>query len=416
MKTDGKDDDFLERLRGEVSSWHDERIIDAATETRILSRYRVGRAPRQDEGRLNRLVLILSVAGGLLAGLGVMLTVASNWTEMARLTKVTLLLTTLLAVQGGGFWLRYRRGMPSVAAGVVLMVSLIFGGAVFLAGQAYHVPANEPYLYLLWGLGSIPIAYAAGSRPTLILSTLVLIAWYVSLLGRWDVDFISGPSTLALFALGAMILWAGETQGSAERTRPFAPVLTTTGLIVSMFLIFMLAHVEIWRGIDDPDDAASFGNEPTAFALSLGVIVVSAVTLIAAGLWRRRDSRVVVAQAVGTVGAFSFMAVMFLTTPFSDGASYAIMFNGLAVAMIVWAVVVGLWSQREAFVNTGLAFAGLLILARYLDLSFTLFDRSLVFIGGGLVLIGAAYGLERARKLLLAPGSTEPPGEEGHPA
>ena len=144
--------------------------------------------------------------------------------------------------------------------------------------------------------------------------------------------------------------------------------------------------------------------------------MVSAVTLIAAGLWRRRDSRVVVAQAVGTVGAFSFMAVLFLTTPFSDGAPYAVMFNGLALAMIVWAVVVGLWSQREAFVNTGLAFAGLLILARYLDLSFTLFDRSLVFIGGGLVLIGAAYGLERARKLLLALGSTEPPREEGHPA
>jgi hypothetical protein len=178
----------------------------------------------------------------------------------------------------------------------------------------------------------------------------------------------------------------------------------------------MLTHVEIWRGIDDPDEAASFGNEPTAFGISLGVLVAGAATLIAFGLWRRRDSRVMAAQAVGTVGAFSFTAVLFLTTPFSDGAPYAVIFNGLAVAIIVWAVVVGLWSQRETFVNTGLVFAGLLILARYLDLSFTLFDRSLVFIGGGLVLIGAAYGLERARKLLLALGSTQRPGERGHPA
>ncbi len=415
MKTDDREGDFIVRLRGEVSSWREEGIIDTATETQILSRY-PATAPGPDEGRLNRLVLILSVAGGLIVGLGFILAVASNWTEAARLTKVVLLLTALMAVQGAGFWLRYRRQMPRVAAGVVLIGPLVYGAAVFLVGQAYHVPINEPYLYLLWGLGSIPIAYVADSRPTLILSALVLIAWYASLLGRWDVEVISGPSALAFFALGATILWAGEAHEFDDRTRLFAPVLATTGLIVSMFVIFMLTHVEIWRGIDDPDEAASFGNEPTAFGISLGVLVAGAATLIAFGLWRRRDSRVMAAQAVGTVGAFSFTAVLFLTTPFSDGAPYAVIFNGLAVAIIVWAVVVGLWSQRETFVNTGLVFAGLLILARYLDLSFTLFDRSLVFIGGGLVLIGAAYGLERARKLLLALGSTQRPGERGHPA
>ncbi len=416
MKTNNREGDFVSRLRGEVSSWRDDGIIDAATENQILARYPAGTAPGLDEGRLNRLVLILSVAGGLIVGLGVMLIVASNWEEMARLTKVVLLLSTLLAVQGAGFWLRYRSGIPRVAAGVILVGPLVYGAAVFLVGQAYHGPINEPYLYLLWGLGSIPIAYAADSRPTLILSALVLIAWYGSLLGRWDVDVISGPSTLAFFALGATILWAGEAHEFDERTRPFAPVLTGTGLIVSMFVIFMLTHVEIWRGIDDPDEAASFGNEPTAFAVSLGVLMAGAAALITVGLWLRGDSRVVVAQAVGTVGAFLFMAVLFLTTPFSNGAPYAVIFNGLAVAMIVWAVVVGLWSQREAFVNIGLVFAGLLILARYIDVSFTLFDSALVFIGGGLVLIGAAYGLERARKLLLALGSPERPGEEGQAA
>jgi hypothetical protein len=83
------------------------------------------------------------------------------------------------------------------------------------------------------------------------------------------------------------------------------------------------------------------------------------------------------------------------------GFSYPILFNVLLAAAILGAVLVGLATNRNAFVNTGLVFFGLLVLARYFDFSFTLFDRSVVFIGAGILLLVTSYGLARLQRRLV---------------
>lgn len=61
----------------------------------------------------------------------------------------------------------------------------------------------------------------------------------------------------------------------------------------------------------------------------------------------------------------------------------------------------GVWSRREAFVNIGLGYFVLLVFSRYFDMFFSLFDRSLVFVGaGGLLLLGG-YVLKQSRRRLL---------------
>lgn len=55
----------------------------------------------------------------------------------------------------------------------------------------------------------------------------------------------------------------------------------------------------------------------------------------------------------------------------------------------------------EAWINTGLTFFVLLVVARYFDFFFALMDRSLAFIVAGVVLLGGGYLLERSRRRLL---------------
>jgi hypothetical protein len=146
------------------------------------------------------------------------------------------------------------------------------------------------------------------------------------------------------------------------------------------------------------------------------IVAILAVTAtgLAAFLWREsRPMRIEAAGAVILVVASVVAAAMQPASPgnfFEPGGADAfqpLLFNVLVAAGALWAIVVGLGTDRDGFVNTALVFVGLLILARYFDFSFRLFDRSLVFIGAGVVLLVTALGLDRLRRRLTAGDRTE---------
>ena len=56
---------------------------------------------------------------------------------------------------------------------------------------------------------------------------------------------------------------------------------------------------------------------------------------------------------------------------------------------------------KEAWVNIGLAFIGINILARYFEYSWGLLDRSLIFVAAGAILLLGGYVVERGRQTML---------------
>ena len=117
-----------------------------------------------------RLMVVLVTFGAILVGTGAILFFASNWQAIPLYGKLALMVVGISGANAGGYWLKYRRGYPSIGGAILFLAAIFFGAGIFLTTQAYHVNANNPDLLFWWGLGVLPVAYVMRSRAMLVLA------------------------------------------------------------------------------------------------------------------------------------------------------------------------------------------------------------------------------------------------------
>jgi uncharacterized membrane protein len=104
----------------------------------------------------------------------------------------------------------------------------------------------------------------------------------------------------------------------------------------------------------------------------------------------------------GGIALIWLSSLLVVFHPFDSPGAYALVFNVVLLAAVLWAVVLGIWTRQEPLINLALVFFAIQVLARYFDFFFALFDRSLVFIGAGVLLLGGGWLIDRSRRLLIA--------------
>lgn len=403
------DSSFVDELQTELDEWQRRGLIGTSQVRRIRTHYGLAPRPAEDVRSKGRLALLLGGLGAVLVGVGVILFVAANWQQLDRPLKVGLLLGLLASAYGVGFWLRFGPGEnPRIGGALIFLGSLIFGANVFLLAQIYHVRAGEPMLLAWWAAGTFAVAYVAGSRGSLYLALLVAVIWYPSQLAAWDVERLANDAPVALSALvpyGLLMVSCGELQRSFRATRGMATAWEPVGLVVALTPVWVLSFASFWWLVGRIDRSSTAAAAATASALlpvqvSFGVIAAAMLVLTLAATWRYGFSRVQLVQAGGTL-ALAASSLLALFHPFVAPAAYAVVFNLVLLVAILWAIVIGLWTRREAWINIGLIFFVLLVVARYFDLFFGLMDRSLAFIVAGVALLAGGYLLERSRRGLL---------------
>jgi hypothetical protein len=183
------DDDlsFVRRLTHEAEAWEREGLIAAEQRERIVARYRRLREADEKAGP-GRLATTITVLGSILVGVGVLLFIASNWSEIPRWGKLALIFTGMLSSYGAGYYLRYEaESYPKAGAALIFVGSMVFGAGIFLIAQIYHITVHYPNGPLMWGLAVLPLAYLLRLRSILSLSLLVLLVWLGMELRFWTV-------------------------------------------------------------------------------------------------------------------------------------------------------------------------------------------------------------------------------------
>ena len=89
------------------------------------------------------------------------------------------------------------------------------------------------------------------------------------------------------------------------------------------------------------------------------------------------------------------------------------MINALFALAALGLMVSGYLQGREGRVNLALALIALFVISRYFEYSTTLFDRSLVFVGAGVILLAGGFLLERGRRRMLDAMRAGEPGRAG---
>jgi len=159
-------------LTDETTVWAREGLIGEAQRERILARY-----PSEETGA-GRLTFALRALAVLVLFAAVVLVISHNWEDLSRAGRMATVVGVLVAVQGIGvsYLLRSR---PQGAALCLFASCLLYGAAIGLTGQIFHLDAHQPDAYLAWCLGVLPFA--------LLLDTTLLHLLVIGLASTWFV-------------------------------------------------------------------------------------------------------------------------------------------------------------------------------------------------------------------------------------
>lgn len=383
------------------------------------------------------LILVFSILGSLMVGLGIVLIIAHNWDDFSKTTKIFYALLPLLIGQLICAYSLFKKteSRPWREAAAVF---LFFGIAASIAivSQVYNIPGDLSEFLLTWMVLSIPVIYVMRSAMTSLLVILGItvyasnssyfdypneIAWYYWLLlsailpfflqltqskgknfvyfHRWFLA-ISVMITLNMFAdhgdamytfvaymsLFSFFILLGQTKNFGEG-KIMTNAFLVTGSIGSIWLLLILSFRSAW---DDAARDQALLNE--AFFASVAISILAFAVLLYS----------IKRKGLHEIHPMAFLFLVFIPL-FELGKVQPFIAPWLVNVLVLGIAVVTTWRGAEAdnmfILNYGLSIMAVLILCRFFDTDMSFVVRGVLFLIVGFSFFGANYWVLKRRKL-----------------
>ncbi len=354
-----------------------------------------------------RLARALAFLGTLLMG-GAIVLIAQIFNIVAENNNTLLYWALLILPIVYGLELKMGLALATVLVFIWQFAKSAGGIDIFNFFDSSAHTVNYWYPLLLGGI-MVPLAYRLRATKVQPLNAIGLWLWLILASyfwaensirpgdGNYNYDHgIPGLLVITTMLYGVAIFCLGRLHQMYEKWKGMEAGYTILGFFMVFFPSFLLSFAELGDEILDSNvpPVSAIGWQS---ATALAVLVVSA--LVSMWLYRVTEStkRLYLGgnAAVGAVLALVF-AILFFPTTF-----YVVLFNVLVFIESLGLMWYGYESRDKGYINLGLAFFLLMILVKYFQWGYDLFDRSLFFIGGGLVLIGLSYYGEKQRRRLI---------------
>ncbi|WLV24656.1 DUF2157 domain-containing protein [Aciduricibacillus chroicocephali] len=328
----------------------------------LLGLYEAGQGHAVDGS--SRFLRIMLAIGAALVGLGILSFIASNWAGLDKLAKFLLLIFGLIVFYAGGFGLERR--YPKTARSLYYIGAAIYGAAIFLIGQMFHLSGGAQNAFILWGAGLLPLAVYLRDKWVGVFAALTFILggeiffWSASGLGL----------RYLLILLIPLLLWVNDRYLNKSKA-----VFVLTGLAGFSFIHDLLAavHADAWLQM-------------------LGLFVLGVLLVLLPFPNYRTASSWVGSIVYGIAG-------ITLTIPYvwEDGLVKSGSGNIPAAIMAIVLAALLIYLLRKNNLPAIIVVCGF-IFRYYADFTFDFMPKSLFFIIGGLILIGFGFWFERSRK------------------
>ncbi len=338
-------------LKNEAAYLEKNEVIDHETRLRIIDAYE----PRE-EG-MNYIRIILTI-GAILVGLGIISFIASNWQEIGKAFKLTILVLAFLGFASSGRYL--EESYPRTGRSLVYISVLIFGAGIFLVEQMYNISIHFSKSFLLWSLGVLPMAYVLKDKFIFIFAHGLLL---VHSLGNFDYQGIAWGFIgllLILYAINRLVF----------EKKPY--FLFIENVLAAIWVIDSIAEID--------------GSGLLAAGLIFGAGILMKYVL-------SNYENMLLLQGnlfMGFAGLFLTFKGIWSDADFSYAGEAAIVFGIVLMAYFLMDTGKGHFSS--------LFFVCILIFRYYVDNFYDFMPKSMFFIIGGLILIAFGYTFERIRK------------------
>jgi len=408
---------YRQRLEADLARWEADGVITPA----VLAAIRAALPPLAPGINI---AVVVAIVGGLLIAAAFLAFVAAHWTEITRLVRLVMLFAGILTAYGLGGWFA-RSDQPVLADLCAAVGALIFGAAIALVGQMYHLGGDFAGGMLLWGIGALAAAALTGSRGALavalsaatiwslmrivesgdlhfafaifwlaaaglamawnsrVAAHLVAVAalpWWITSAFQGHLDF--RPSFV--LANGAALLFGGGLALAALRS----PRANQAGSVLSTYGAFSLAGAAILEAMFANDVfriSREFANQPLWI---IGCGAAGAILAIAAVATTRRAGTAFAAIAIALV-----LAAVAIWTPRQSGDPW-LAYAALLCAMLCLVVSGMLDEARPRIVAGWLGIAGVIAAITW-AVKGSLLKRSIFLATAGIVAVVLASGLNR---------------------
>ena len=160
---------YRERLEADLARWQAEGLLPPKSADAI-------RATLRPVPEGITIATVVGIVGGLLIAAAFLAFIAANWTAIARPLRFAILLAGIAGAYGVGalFDRAERNHLADLSVGVG---SIIFGAAIALVGQMYHLGDDFAGGLLLWAAGALAAAALTGSHSALAVALAAGCVW-----------------------------------------------------------------------------------------------------------------------------------------------------------------------------------------------------------------------------------------------
>lgn len=418
---------YVGRLRTDLSRWAERGLVRREDVDAILKD--AGAADRAPGSLPNLLALL----GAVLVAAGALLFLAANWEGMGRIAKLAVLSAALWGAHAASYAaLRVRS--DQFAEAMMLLGVALFGAGIMLIGQIYHLSADPPAGVLLWALGAIVAAWAWPSQLAACGALVLISLWFTLaapesplavylpflpvwaamlppiLRTRWMAAYHVALASAAWFVVVTLVMLMSEDGGGSEDLlrlgSALAALLLTGGSLLSALVPAVPFAVPLERyaltgalaavsllALPSFHDGRAAGDP---WWSGMAALVLLAAFAGAVFRWRLASDRL----ALGAVVLVA-VAVGCAVVPAEHGWLALAALNLALVAALIGLIAEGYRRDDRFVVNLGFLAFALTILRLYFDTFWLLFDRSLFFMVGGLLVIALGWVLERKRRHLI---------------
>lgn len=388
-----------ERLQAALGELEQQGVLSA--EQRAAVTERLLRELPAPKDRMGTFVRIIAMLGALLVAAGILLFIAANWDGMGKGLKLALIFGTLLGVHHLGFrWAEEPGNSPALGHAFTGLGVLLFGGAIGLVAQIYHLSSDYPWVLLWWWVLGLPFALLTRSGAIFAVVLALFLLWLGWHTGWWLDHGRSGNSReylmmFSLLGLSTAALFRGLAANLPRLGfREFETPLRLFGTPLGLAGLYMLSFHEIQPWRDDHELGAATFLHP-------GFLGGLAVLLLFSALIRpedRDDARV----GLSTLGAALLLGMCAALSP----ETVYLLANAMLFVGLLMLIAFGVRRGKPLSINYGIAgFLGL-VLTRYFEYVGSHLDPFWAFIMAGAILLGLGRWLERQRRGWVAAAAT----------
>jgi uncharacterized membrane protein len=368
-----------------VERWLAAGIVDANSAARI-------RAYEQSQGSSERLrwpVLLALGLGGVLLCAGVLLFVAAHWEDLSPSSRFALVLLLVALFPASGALSSEK--FPALSTTFHAIGTVCLGAGIYLSAQIFNLAENWTNGVLLWTAGALVGWFLLRKWPHAALTAVLLPVWLV---GQWMNQVGLGWERSSSVVWEGLLLLAVTyfTARTPDHESSERKALGWLGglALLPCAIIAVLVCSEFSR---------SYNREPvSAVFLAIAWTIALGAPLGLAFLLRRSASWMSVVSALWVLGLGLVAPKHSFRWDDWDVIGFYIWAVVGAFGLIAW----GVAERRRERINLGVAGFAVTVLFFYFSSVMDKLGRAASLIGVGVLLIFGGWGLEKARRGLVA--------------